>query len=75
MIDCDYRTENNGLDKNDRPAGHLKCSQKDDILYQLLCVGEERLGKQMGDEGEACPAEEGGDLFQIHPNELVTTIL
>ena len=29
----------------------------------------------MGDEGETCPAEEGGDLFQIHPNELVTTIL
>ena len=61
-----YLSRENELDEDNWPSRHLKSCQKDDILQDVGRVGEEDLGKEMGDESEDGPGEESGDLLKFH---------
>ena len=57
----------------DRSSSHLEGGQDDHIFTEMFASRKELLGREMWEESEGSPGDEGGDFLEVHRNLQVFT--
>ena len=64
---------NHQLEVEDRSSSHLEGGQDDHIFTEMFASRKELLGREMWEESEGSPGDEGGDFLEVHRNLQVFT--